>query len=153
EAVSAHYRVAKGPRGWGVVGNSTGGYCALKLAAHHPEVYAAGAGLSPYYEAPNDPTTGDLFQGDEEREKRADLWWYLKNAPAPDTSLLVTSSRTGETNYKDTLKFIELVKGKSPTRISSIILESGGHNFNTWRREIPATLRWLDERLDGGRES
>ncbi|MFI1759819.1 alpha/beta hydrolase [Streptomyces sp. NPDC020571] len=153
EAVSAHYRVTRGPRGWGVVGNSTGGYCALKLAAHHPEVYAAGAGLSPYYEAPSDPTTGDLFQGDEEREKRADLWWYLKNAPSPDTSLLVTSSRTGETNYKDTLKFIELVKGKSPTRISSIILESGGHNFNTWRREIPATLRWLDERLGGGRES
>lgn len=153
QAVSTHYRVAKGPRSWGVVGNSTGGYCALKLAAHHPEVYAAGAGLSPYYDAPNDPTTGDLFQGDEGLEKRASLWWCLKNAPAPDTSLLVTSSRTGETNYKDTLKFIDLVKGKRPTRISSIILESGGHNFNTWRREIPATLRWLDERLDGGRDA
>ncbi|MEU5138275.1 alpha/beta hydrolase-fold protein [Streptomyces sp. NPDC021139] len=153
EAVSAHYRVAGGPRGWGVVGNSTGGYCALKLAAHHPEVYAAGAGLSPYYDAPSDPTTGDLFQGDKGLEKRASLWWYLKNAPAPDTSLLVTSSRTGETNYKDTLKFIELVEDRRPTRISSIILESGGHNFNTWRREIPATLRWLDERLGGGRES
>ncbi|MGX1118990.1 enterochelin esterase-like enzyme [Streptomyces ambofaciens] len=153
EAVSAHYRVAGGPRDWGVVGNSTGGYCALKLAAHHPEVYAAGAGLSPYYDAPSDPTTGDLFQGDKGLEKRASLWWYLKNAPAPVTSLLVTSSRTGETNYKDTLKFIELVKDRRPTRISSIILESGGHNFNTWRREIPATLRWLDERLGGGRES
>ncbi|MEU9644605.1 alpha/beta hydrolase-fold protein [Streptomyces sp. NPDC048188] len=151
EAVSTHYRVDKGPRGWGVVGNSTGGYCALKLAAHHPEVYAAGAGLSPYYDAPNDPTTGDLFQGDKDRRNRASLWWYLKNKPAPDTSLLVTSSRTGETNYKDTLKFIGLVKEKRPTRISSIILESGGHNFNTWRREIPATLRWLDERLSGGR--
>ncbi|MER6164938.1 alpha/beta hydrolase [Streptomyces violaceorubidus] len=153
EAVGAHYRVDKGPRSWGVVGNSTGGYCALKLAAHHPDVYAAGAGLSAYYDAPNDPTTGDLFQGDEGRRKGADLWWYLKHKPAPDTSLLVTSSRTGETNYKDTLKFIELVKGKRPTRISSIILENGGHNFNTWRREIPATLRWLDARLDGGRKA
>lgn len=153
EAVGSHYRVDKGPRSWGVVGNSTGGYCALKLAAHHPDVYAAGAGLSAYYDAPNDPTTGDLFQGDEGRRKGADLWWYLKHKPAPDTSLLVTSSRTGETNYKDTLKFIELVKGKRPTRISSIILENGGHNFNTWRREIPATLRWLDARLDGGRKA
>ncbi len=31
--------------------------------------------------------------------------------PAPDTSLLVSSSKAGETNYKDTLKFIERVKG------------------------------------------
>lgn len=148
EAVSGHYRVGKGPRSWGVVGNSTGGYCALKLAMHHPEAYAAGAGLSPYYDAPSDPTTGDLFQGDKEQKNRANLWWSLKNLPAPDTSLLVTSSKSGETNYKDTLKFIERVKDKKPTRISSIILESGGHNFNTWRREIPATLQWLDERLD-----
>ncbi|NED00796.1 esterase, partial [Streptomyces sp. SID6648] len=71
----------------------------------------------------NDPTTGDLFQGDKDRENRASLWWSFKNLPAPDTSLLVTSSRSGETNYKDTMKFIELVKGKKPTRISSIILE------------------------------
>ncbi|MFE1027239.1 alpha/beta hydrolase [Streptomyces sp. NPDC058818] len=149
EAVSAHYRVDRGPGGWGVVGNSTGGYCALKLAMHHPEVYGAGAGLSAYYDAPSDPTTGDLFQGDKGRKNRADLWWCLKNMPAPDTSLLVTSSRSGETNYKDTLKFIERVKDRKPTRISSIILESGGHNFNTWRREIPATLEWLGERLDG----
>ncbi|MER7050689.1 alpha/beta hydrolase-fold protein [Streptomyces sp. NPDC000351] len=149
QAVSAHYRVHRGPGSWGVVGNSTGGYCALKLALHHPDVYAAGAGLSAYYDAPSDPTTGDLFQGDEGRRKRADLWWYLKNMPAPRTSLLVTSSKSGETNYKDTLKFIERVKDRKPTRISSIILESGGHNFNTWRREIPATLQWLGGRLDG----
>lgn len=106
-----------------------------------------GAGLSPYYNAPVDPTTGDLFQGDKSLRDRANLWWCLKHLPAPDTSLLVTSSKVGETNYKDTLKFIERVKATETTRISSIILESGGHNFNTWRREIPATLEWVSERL------
>ncbi|MBD0422454.1 esterase [Streptomyces sp. TRM S81-3] len=148
-AVLAHYRVGRKPGSWGIVGDSTGGYCALKLAMHHPGVYAAGAGLSAYYDAPSDPTTGDLFHGDEELRNRADLWWYLKHMPAPDTSLLVTSSKAGETNYKDTLEFIERVKARKPTRISSIILESGGHNFNTWRREIPATLQWLGGRLSG----
>ncbi|MFD5006797.1 alpha/beta hydrolase [Streptomyces mutabilis] len=147
EAVSAHYRVDKGRGSWGVVGNSTGGYCALKLAVHHPEVFGAGAGLSAYYDAPSDPTTGDLFQGDKGLRNRASLWWSVKNLPAPRTSLLVSSSRSGETNYRDTLKFIDLVKERKPTRISSIILESGGHNFNTWRREIPATLQWLSGRI------
>ncbi|MET8246747.1 alpha/beta hydrolase-fold protein [Streptomyces sp. NPDC005202] len=147
DAVLAHYRVGKKPGSWGVIGDSTGGYCALKLAMHHPEVYAAGAGLSPYYKAPIDPTTGDLFHGNKDLKNRADLLWSIKHLPAPDTSLLVTSSRIGETNYKDTLKFIEQVKGTNRTRIASIILDSGGHNFNTWRREIPGTLQWISGRL------
>ncbi|WP_371669945.1 alpha/beta hydrolase-fold protein [Streptomyces sp. NBC_00289] len=149
EAVVAHYRVGKKPGSWGIIGDSTGGYCALKLAMHHPGVYAAGAGLSPYYKAPIDPTTGDLFQGDEEVRDRSDLWWCLKHLPAPDTSLLVSSSRIGESNYEDTLRFIDQVKATGLTRISSIILDSGGHNFNTWRREIPGTLQWISGRLSG----
>ncbi|MCX5293950.1 MULTISPECIES: esterase family protein [unclassified Streptomyces] len=147
DAVLAHYRVGRKPGSWGIIGDSTGGYCALKLAMHHPGSYAAGAGLSPYYKAPTDPTTGDLFRGDKALRNRADLWWCIKHLPAPDTSLLVTSSRVGESNYKSTLKFIERVQATKLTRISSIILESGGHNFNTWRREIPATLQWISGRL------
>ncbi|MFD9459699.1 alpha/beta hydrolase [Streptomyces sp. NPDC060027] len=147
DAVSAHYRVGRKPGSWGVIGDSTGGYCALKLAVHHPEVYAAGAGLSPYYKAAVDRTTGDLFHGDKALRDSADLRWYLKNKPAPDTSLLVSSSRAGESNYKETLDFIDLVKSNGRTRISSIILDSGGHNFNTWRREIPAALQWISGRL------
>lgn len=147
DAVLAHYRVGRKPGSWGIIGDSTGGYCALKLAMHHPDVYAAGVGLSPYYKAPIDPTTGDLFHGDKELKNRADLWWYLRHRPAPDTSLLVSSSRIGESNYKDTLRFITRVQATNLARISSIILDSGGHNFNTWRREIPAALQWMSGRL------
>ncbi|MFJ2816546.1 MULTISPECIES: alpha/beta hydrolase [unclassified Streptomyces] len=147
DAVLAHYRVGREPGSWGIIGDSTGGYCALKLAMHHPKVYAAGVGLSPYYKAPIDPTTGDLFHGDKALRNRADLMWYLKHEPAPNTSLLVSSSRVGESNYAATMKFIGRVEATGVTRISSIILDSGGHNFNTWRREIPPALQWLSGRL------
>ncbi len=147
DAVRGHYRVGKRARSWGIIGDSTGGYCALKLAMHHPNVYAAGAGLSAYYKAPIDPTTGDLFHGDKKLQNRADLFWFLQHEEAPDTSLLVTSSKVGEHNYKDTLRFIDRVQATNLTRISSIILDSGGHNFNTWRREIPPTLQWISGRL------
>jgi enterochelin esterase-like enzyme len=146
-AVRSHYRVGPIPYGWGIIGDSTGGYCALKLAMHHPLTYAAGAGLSPYYKAAADPTTGDLFGGRKDLKNRADLLWSIQHLKAPDTSLLVTSSKAGEKDYKTTLKFIQEVQAKKSTRISSIILDSGGHNFNTWRREIPAALQWLSERL------
>ncbi|GAA1428165.1 alpha/beta hydrolase-fold protein [Streptomyces thermospinosisporus] len=153
ETIGGHYRVKDGRGAWGVVGNSTGGYCALKLAIHHPGVFGAGAGLSAYYKAPIDPTTGDLFQGDEELRNEADLRWYIGRRPAPDTALLVSSSKKGESNYRDTVKFIEQVKATGRTRISSIILESGGHNFNTWRREIPAAMEWLGNRLAEAKRS
>ncbi|MYV40074.1 esterase [Streptomyces sp. SID1328] len=147
EAVLAHYRAGARPGSWGIIGDSTGGYCSLKLAMRHPDVYAAGAGLSAYYTAPLDPTTGDLFHGDRSLRDHADLHWLLAHEPAPDTSLLVTSSKIGEHNYRDTLRFVNEVRATGRTRISSIILESGGHNFNTWRREVPPALQWLSGQL------
>ncbi|MBV2354629.1 esterase [Streptomyces sp. J2-1] len=147
DAVLAHYRVGKRPGSWGVIGDSTGGYCALKLAMRHPGVYSAAVGLSPYYTTPLDPTTGDLFHGNRSLRDHNDLWWLLQHEPAPNTSLLVTSSRVGEQDYAQTQRFIQRVQATNRTRISSIILDSGGHNFNTWRREIPAALQWLSGRL------
>lgn len=143
--MSKSYRVGTGPQHWGIIGNSTGGYCALKIALHHPDRYAAGVGLSAYYKAAEDPTTGDLFQGKKALRNRADLMWSLDHLPQGRSSFLVTSSRSGEGNLKSTERFISKVK--APAHVSSIILDSGGHNFNTWRREIPSALEWLSGRL------
>ncbi len=96
EAVSEAYRVGSAPRNWGFIGNSTGGYCALKIALHHPERFAVGAGLSAYYKAAEDVTTGDLFRGDDALRKRSDLLWSLDNVPLGKSSFLVASSRQGE---------------------------------------------------------
>ncbi|MEV4439997.1 alpha/beta hydrolase-fold protein [Streptomyces sp. NPDC049577] len=145
-AISQQYRVGDKPQNWGMIGDSTGGYCALKIAMRHPNAYGAAAALSGYYKAPQDPTTGSLFGGNKQLEKENDLLWRLKNKPLPPVSLLVTTSKKGEHNYKDTLKFIDLAK-QHPTRVSSIILDSGGHNFNTWRRELNPTLKWMGSRL------
>ncbi|WP_326670722.1 alpha/beta hydrolase [Streptomyces sp. NBC_01257] len=144
-AVSAGYRVGRHARNWGIIGNSTGGYCALKIGLHHPARFTASAGLSAYYEAAEDPTTGDLFHGDRRARERADLLWTLENRPQPDSSFLVTTSRHGESNYAETQEFVARVK--RPAQVSSIVLASGGHNFNTWRREIPAALDWMSSRL------
>ncbi|MEU2564120.1 alpha/beta hydrolase-fold protein [Streptomyces longispororuber] len=148
DAITQHFRAGKKPDSWGIIGDSTGGYCALKLAMHHPRVYGAAVSLSGYYKAAEDVTTGNLFHGDKNLRNRANLMWYLEHMPPPKTSLLLSSSKKGEGNYRDTLKFIDKVK--PPTRVSSIILDSGGHNFNTWRREIPASLVWMSGRLTGG---
>ncbi len=51
----------------------------------------------------------------------------------------------GRGNLKETREFIRKVK--SPADVSSIVLESGGHNFNTWNREIPPGLVWMGGKL------
>ncbi|MFM9372409.1 alpha/beta hydrolase [Streptomyces sp. Da 82-17] len=145
DAVAGHYRTGTEPGAWGVIGNSTGGYCALKIALKHPDRFAAGAGLSADYRAPLDDATGDLFQGDERVRRESDLMWLLDHRPPPKVALLATSSKEGEGNYADTLRFLD--KGRAPTRMFSIVLDSGGHNFNTWRREIPPAMVWLGARL------
>ncbi|MCX4527293.1 MULTISPECIES: esterase family protein [unclassified Streptomyces] len=145
KAIQGTFRVGDKPRNMGFIGNSTGGYCALKIATHYPQTFGAAAGLSAYYEAPDDPTTGNLFHGDEKLKKRADVLESIGKKEPIGTSFLVTSSQKGEPNLADTKKFIKKVK--SPDRVSSIILESGGHNFNTWRREIAPMLVWMSDRI------
>ncbi|MFF7648483.1 alpha/beta hydrolase [Streptomyces sp. NPDC007983] len=151
KAVSAHYRVGTRARNWGVIGNSTGGYCALKMAMRHPEAFSAAAGLSPFYKAPLDATTGDLFGGSKRLECENNLMWRLDHRPAPPVSLLVSSSERGEKNYRATMRFVakvrELNRRGEPTRISSMILGTGGHNFNTWKREVAPALEWMGARL------
>jgi S-formylglutathione hydrolase FrmB len=144
-AVASHYRVGEQARGWGVIGYSTGGYCAVKMTMRNPQAFSAAAGLAGSYKAPKDVTTGDLFGGSRQLERENNLLWRLDNRPMPAVSVLLASSKEGEGNYKDTQAFI--AKAKPPLRVSSIILDSGGHNFNTWNREVPSALDWLSNRL------
>ena len=145
QAMAAHYRVGTEGTGWGVIGDSTGGYCALKLTMRNPGSFAAAASLSGYYKAAEDATTGNLFGSSQQLRNENDLMWRLKNLPAPAVSVLVASSRQGEYDYPATEQFVAAVKG--PMQVSSLILPSGGHNFETWNRETPQALRWLGAKL------
>ena len=51
------FRALATPRGWATLGYSTGGFCAVNLALHHPDRYAAAASLSGYYNAIVDDST------------------------------------------------------------------------------------------------
>ncbi|MEW9547084.1 alpha/beta hydrolase [Nonomuraea sp. NPDC050783] len=151
QQVIDHFRAAPSRDSWGVLGGSTGGYCALKLAMSHPEAFSAAVSLSGYYRTIIDGTTGDLFHGDGRLAEREDLMWRLAHLPAPPVSVLVTTSRRGEADYRATRRFLAAVR--PPMRASSLILPSGGHNFNTWNRELPQALPWLAQQLTVDRPS
>jgi S-formylglutathione hydrolase FrmB len=145
-ALATAYNVSTDGKAWGVIGDSTGGYCALSLAMREPNSFAAAASLSGYYTAAEDSTTGDLFGGSQDLRNQADLLWRAQHLPPVPVSLLVTSSKT-EFDYKATQAFIKAVSAKPPYEISSLFLPSGGHNFNTWNQETPLALPWVANKL------
>jgi S-formylglutathione hydrolase FrmB len=140
-AMTAHYRVAAGREGWGIMGDSTGGYCAAKLAMRHPGRYSAAASLSGYFQTVQDLTTGELYGGDKALREESDLLWREQHLPPPPISLLVASCRVGEKTFPEAERF--LGDARPPMRAGSLILDSGGHNYRTFRRMVPATLQWL----------
>ncbi|MGN6301868.1 MAG: alpha/beta hydrolase [Angustibacter sp.] len=146
-AVDAGLRVR--PSAWGIMGYSTGGYCAAKIAMDHFDRFRAGVALSGYFVARHDHTTGDLWAGSSALQHLNDLEWRLRHQPAPPTSLFLATSRSeaGPYGYVDTRRFVALVR--SPLQVTTLTLPSGGHSFATWTRESGPALDWLSARLAG----
>ncbi|WP_051732284.1 alpha/beta hydrolase [Kitasatospora phosalacinea] len=151
-ALRSAYRVSRSAGSWGVFGYSTGGSCALRLAMRHPDTYRNAAGMHADYTVPNDHwTDGDLFRGDQDAARQSDLNWRLKNLPAPRADLLLVSTRA-EADFAATEQFLaaarQVAAAHPELQVDSIFLSDGGHSFETWRRELPATLEWLSDHLD-----
>jgi S-formylglutathione hydrolase FrmB len=147
-ALAATYRTSDNASGWSTMGDSTGGYCAVKLAMRHSDRYSAAVSLAGYYHALQDFTTGNLYGHSRAYRQENDLLWRLRNRPPPPVSLLLTTSQVGEKDYRQTRAFLALAR--RPTRVASITLPFGGHHFSTWQRELPPALRWLGARLKAG---
>ena len=143
-AVESTYRVASAGSSWGLIGDSTGGYCAVKLAMMNSDRFAAAASLSGYFDIGEDPTTGDIY-GNHDFRNQNNLLWRIRNLPPPPISVLLTTSKVGEDNYLPTQQFAAQVK--APLSVSLLVRSQGGHNFNTWNSEIPVALQWLSSRL------
>lgn len=146
-AVDAGLRVR--PAAWGIMGDSTGGYCATKITMDHFDRFRGGVALSGYFTALHDRTTGDLWGGSSVLRHLNDLEWRLRHQPAPPASLFLATSRQerGPNGYVDTRRFLSLVH--PPLQVTTLLLPTGGHNFGAWGREMGPAIDWLSARLGG----
>lgn len=145
-AVEHQYRVTDQARGWGLIGDSTGGYCALKVAMMNSDKFGSAVSLSGYFDALEDSTTDDLYGGSQAYRNENDLMWRIENLPSPPISVLLTTSKSGEDDYKSTLAFAK--DAKAPMKVSTLIRADGGHNFSTWNAEIAPAMQWLSNQLN-----
>jgi enterochelin esterase-like enzyme len=144
-SMESAYRVR--PMGWGAMGDSTGGYCAVKLAMARSDVFTAAVSLSGYYHTLRDTTTGDLWGGSSVVRNLNNPEWLLAHQPAPPISVLATmgTAEQGHTGISDTRHFLSLVK--APMSVTSVIIPGGGHNFHTWSTVMGPAFDWLSKHL------
>ena len=147
-AVATAFRVES--RGWGAIGDSTGGYCAAKLAMLHSDTFAAAVTLSGYFHTLRDGTTGDLWGGSRVVWNLNNLEWRLRHLPPPPVSVLVTTAKdeAGSSGYADSRRFLTLAHtAGAPLSVTALVLDHGGHNFSTWNAELPQAISWLSHHL------
>jgi len=145
QAMQSAFRVS--PDRWGALGDSTGGYCATKLAMNYPTIFTTAVSMSGYYNAISDNTTGDLWGGSQPIENGNDLVWRLQHLPPPPITLLATmgSDETGREGVANMDAFLSQVK--APMRAYRWVIPGGAHNFVTWHSELPRVFNFLSTTL------
>jgi hypothetical protein len=93
DALTHVFRAQPISTGWGVMGYSTGGYCAVNLALRHPDRYRAAVSLSGYNAPAHDVTTGDLFAGNSSLRDQNTTIWRVQHLPPPVLKLLLIDTR------------------------------------------------------------
>ncbi|WBO61896.1 alpha/beta hydrolase [Streptomyces camelliae] len=137
ELISHTFRTLPGPKGWGVMGFSTGGFCAARLPLAYPKVFGVGAALDP------DALTGDtgVIEDPVAREHTSPTY-MVKRSTASVSLFLATSAedRLSPPHYIE-----QFARDAAATRVQTqtMVLPDGGHNYNTWTRLYPAAFSFL----------
>jgi S-formylglutathione hydrolase FrmB len=130
--------------GWAMMGDSTGGFCAVKMVMQNPTLYASAVGLSGYYTALLDSTTGNLYGGSSKLRNENSPLWRLRHLPAPPVAVLATISAQ-ERTYPQTAALV--AAARPPMKVSSIVAPRGGHNTRNWGAMLPHAMDWLSQQF------
>lgn len=124
--------------GWVVTGYSTGGWCSSMLAMKHPEIFKGAAPIAGYFQ-PDPPLNVD-FKTRNLLKQEYDLVSLSKLRSEPLDLFLITS-KADASSYKSTNWFYSRIGAAH--NVELLTLQSGGHNFSTWRPIVQDVLKWF----------
>ncbi|WP_199512622.1 alpha/beta hydrolase [Nucisporomicrobium flavum] len=135
---ATHYRVRTDRAGWGLMGYSAGGFCAMNLALRHPHRYAAAASLS------GDAGPG-IKVGDGSENTTNNVAWRLQNLPQPRAAFYVAWAADDRESRDGSRAVVRLAR--PPLTVTAVELPGGGHSHSLWRRMESPALDWLSGHL------
>jgi enterochelin esterase-like enzyme len=142
-----NFRAIDSASGWGLMGYSTGGFCAAKLVLQHPDLYRAAVSLSGYYL----PESSLLTQNTRLDEQNSPQW-LIAHTRTPAVSLLMTASKQDPIDPpSEAAQMLAAAKASSlskATEVQQFIAPlGGGHNQSAWEKMLPTAFTWLSARL------
>ena len=149
--VLSNFRALDSAVGWGVMGYSTGGFCAAKLVLQYPRDFQAAVSLAGYYS----PESLALTSDPELSQANSPLW-LLGHDRTPAVSLLLTGSDQDKMDPVSEITQLLTVARANPeakaTEVRSFIAPlGGGHNQSAWEKMLPTAFTWLSQRLSAPR--
>ncbi|KAA2254115.1 esterase [Solihabitans fulvus] len=145
--VAKRFRVRADRQGRGMLGYSTGGFCAANLLLRHPDRFAAAASIAGYLSPITDNDTGDLYRGDPQARKENDPLWRIANKPVPPVALYLATALDDADLPAQIQQFAQ--RSKPPLELTSRTVPTGGHSVAAWQTFVPPALDWLSARLAG----
>ena len=147
--VTDRFRALGSGLGWGLMGYSTGGFCAAKLVLQYPRLYQAAVSLSGYY-APESA----LLTSDKALDLKNSPLWMLGHQRTPAVSILMTGSDQDTMDPVSEITQLLAAARANPraaaTEVRSFIAPiGGGHNQSAWEKMLPTSFSWLSQRLAG----
>lgn len=144
-SILANFRVSADRSAWALMGYSTGGYCALKIALRFPQYYASAASIlgnsTPYQDA----TTGPVFTLHAGLRDANSPMWLISHCSPPNLAVLLAASRGDAVTLKGAQAFARLAR--EPTHVRVVSAATGGHNFHTFRLYEAVAFDWLSGQL------
>lgn len=151
DMVVRNFRALSSGLGWGVMGYSTGGFCAAKLLLQYPKRFQAAVSLSGYY-----TPESQLVTADAALDKRNSPLWAIGHDRTPAVSLLMTGSEQDQADpsWEDS-QMVTTARANRRARATEVVSYiapfGGGHNQRAWEQMLPMAFNWLSQRLSGPR--
>ncbi len=143
-AVTARYHVQPLSKGWSVMGWSTGGLCASKLALRYPTLFPDAISFGGMGHAYVDKTTGNLFGGSAQlRAENSPFNLYRSNPGTKGAKLMFVAGQQDKEVWTSLQPLLALTQGDPNVAVATFAV--GGHNDKIYSSYLPAALNWLQK--------
>lgn len=144
--IDAHYRTIADRRYRAIGGLSTGGYGAVNIALHHPDLFGYALGLSGNYLATGTWTGQDIWYGNNEvKQFNSPLLYAPQLSPGARESLhiyLTVDPNDADNNTaQQTRQFDALLTRLQVPHLTQYF--DGGHSWTYWKTHIVDALQYL----------
>jgi predicted esterase len=139
--IRKNFRVSTDPAQWGLLGFSSGGYCAANLALRHPSLFGSSASLDGYYR-PTDGPAGALLKDNPTLQGSNDPYTAalaLSDDVRPLPSFWVMAGAAG-TDANQAKAFVAALSHVEQAPM--LLVRGAGHDFYAWTAALLPALRW-----------